>query len=364
MDGDSNAGVTAVETLSFRNLADQRLELPAGLTVLYGPNGAGKTNILEAVFFALTGVSFRPGSDRDAVCFGERTARAELSLSGPGPRRLMASVDRAGERRHLADGGPVTGSRPLVSVFLPDRLALVKGPPAHRRAHLDRFFAALWPARGELRARFGRALAQRNALVSRIRAGLAGSEALEAWDAKLSAEAEPLIAARAQVAEALREPFGRIAAGLGLEDAELRYRPRFAGSAAELAGRLAALRAEDLGRAYTSFGPQLDDLDLRLGERSLRRFGSQGQQRAALLALLFAERAVLIDAGRPAPLMLLDDVMSELDADRRSLLVQTLEGDGQALITATEHEHVPGARPSARIAVASGRAAPGLAAAA
>lgn len=348
----------SVETHSFRNLADATIPLGAGPTVLHGQNGAGKTNILEAVYFGLTGVSFRAGNGRDAIRHEARTARAELEVAGPRPSRLLASVDRAGERRHLLDGGPVSGARPLVSVFLPDRLALIKGPPAHRRAHLDRFCTALWPARAELRARYGRALAQRNALVSRILAGLSGDGALEAWDAKLAAEAEPLIKARAEAAGALAPFFEALASSLGLPGAELRYRPRFEGGAAELMAELERLRAEDLGRAYTSLGPQLDELELRLDGRALRRFGSQGQQRAALLALLFAERAVLIDFGRPPPLMLLDDVMSELDPRRRELLVETLAPAGQTLITATEPGHVPGVGVAARIEVSEGRATP------
>ncbi len=119
---------------------------------------------------------------------------------------------------------------------------------------------------------------------------------------------------------------------------------------AELEGR----RAADLGRAYTSYGPQLDEVELRIGGRTLRRFGSQGQQRVALLALLFAERAALLAAGRPAPLMLLDDVMSELDPEHRELLVDTLADSGQALITATEPGHVPGSEVATRIAMREG----------
>ena len=358
--------VGAVECRAFRNLADGQTRISDGVTVVCGPNGAGKTNLLEAVYFGLTGRSFRAGNDRDMIRFGEQGARVELELP-PDGSRLLAALDRSGERRHLLAGRPLAGSpgeRPLVSVFHPDRLQLVKGSPAHRRAHLDRLCGAVWPARADLRSRFGRTLAQRNALVQRIRAGLGAADSLPSWDERLAAEAEPLMEARADAVAALAMPVARIAAELGLPETEISYRPRAEGGRDQITAELAERRATDLGRAYTSYGPQLDEVELRLGERPLRRFGSQGQQRLALLALLFAERVVLIDAGRAPPLMLLDDVMSELDPAHRELLVSLLGSEGQAVLTATEAAHVP-SREASFIEVADGvvTAAPTLRAA-
>jgi DNA replication and repair protein RecF len=358
--------VGGVECRGFRNLDDGTTAIADGVVVVCGPNGAGKTNLLEAVYFGLTGRSFRAGNDRDMIRFGEEGARVELDLTVSGSR-LLAAIDRSGERRHLLAGRPLAGEpdeRPLVSVFHPDRLQLVKGSPAHRRAHLDRLCGAIWPARVDLRRRFGRTLAQRNALVQRIRAGLGGAESLPSWDERLAAEAEPLMQARAEAVDALARTYTELADGLGLPEAEISYRPRASGGGEELAAELARRRTEDLGRAYTSYGPQLDEVELRLGGRALRRFGSQGQQRLGLLALLFAERAALMDAGRAAPLMLLDDVMSELDPAHRDLLVSRLGTGGQAVITATEAAHVPG-RDATTIEVAAGTitAAPALRAA-
>ncbi len=352
--------IGAVECRGFRNLADARIELRDGIAVVHGPNGAGKTNLLEAVCFGLVAHSFRAGNDRDLIRFGADSARVELELSGHDGASLLAALDRAGERRHRLDGRPLSGApgeRPLLSVFHPDRLQLIKGAPAHRRAHLDRLCAALRPARSDLRGRFGRTLAQRNALVARVRAGLATEESLASWDARLASEAEPLMEARAEAVAALEGPFAGHAEELGLPSVEIAYRPRAEGGREALLGELERRRAADLGRAYTSYGPQLDEVELRIDGRTLRRFGSQGQQRIALLALLFAERAALLAAGRAAPLMLLDDVMSELDPEHRQLLVSTLADSGQALVTATEPGHVPESEGALRIAMSEGSTA-------
>jgi DNA replication and repair protein RecF len=229
-----------------------------------------------------------------------------------------------------------------VAVFAPDRLTLIKGAPAERRAHLDGFIAARWSARSQLRWRYGQALAQRNALLSRLAGGAGSAADLGVWDAGLVAAAAPLIEARAEAVAELAGPFAEAADELGLEGgAELEYAPRAQGSAAELRAGLEERREQDIRLGRSSWGPHLDELKLSAAGRSLRRYGSQGQQRAALLALLFAEREVLLAARRVIPLLLLDDVMSELDPGRRERLVARLRGGGQVLITAADEESVP-----------------------
>jgi DNA replication and repair protein RecF len=341
--------VTAVEARPLRSLEDVRVEPGPGITSLVGPNGIGKTNLLEALYFGLTGRSFRTSDRRELIPFGAPLARAEVLVGDEDGtrRRLLASVSRAEGRRHLLDGSPADPAtlarhRPPVAVFSPDRLTLVKGPPGERRAHLDLFVAARWPSRSELRQRYGQALAQRNALLSRLADGYASAGELDVWDATLADAAAPLIAARAEAVEELAPPFAATAEELGLEGvASIAYAPRAAGSAAELREGLKERRDADLKLGRCSWGPHLDELKISLDDRALRRYGSQGQQRAALLALLFAERDALLEARRVAPLMLLDDVMSELDPDRRGRLVERLQRGGQALITAADEESVP-----------------------
>ena len=341
--------VTAVEARPLRSLEQARIELGPGILSLVGPNGVGKTNLLEALYFALTGRSFRTGDRRDLIPFGGSFARAEATVRNEDgiEARLLASVSRSEGRRHLLDGSaadPATlaRSRPPVAVFSPDRLALIKGPPAERRAHLDRFLAARWPSRGDLRQRFGQALAQRNALLARLAAVHGAPDQLDVWDVTLAEAAAALVAARDEAVAELSAPFSQAADELGLEGgARIEYAPRAAGSAAEIRAGLAKRREADLRLGRSSWGPHLDEIKIDVGGRSLRRYGSQGQQRAALLALLFAERDALLEARRVVPLLLLDDVMSELDPGRRQRLVERLASGGQALITAAAEDSLP-----------------------
>jgi DNA replication and repair protein RecF len=263
------------------------------------------------------------------------------------------------------DGAPVERlldvlDRPLVSVFLPDRLELIKGAPALRRAHLDQVVAALWPARVAARRAYVQALAQRNALIARIRAGRGSRDALGAWNAQLARHGIALMADRGGAVDALAEPFARLAGELGLSGAPaIAYKPRSRATEVDaLAAELAERTERDLERGFTSHGPHRDDVAVTRDGRDLRAYGSQGQQRLALLALLLAEREA-IAATRSAPaLMLLDDVMSELDRDRRRRLVDLLRADaGQSVITTTDLEHVPGATDAGvtRLGVAEGR---------
>ena len=342
--------VTAIEARPLRSLDRLRIELEPGIVSLVGPNGVGKTNLVEALYFALTGRSFRTSDRRDLIPFGASLARAEATVRDADglERRLLASVSRAEGRRHLLAGSPadpttLARSRPPVAVFAPDRLILIKGPPSERRAHIDGFAAARWPARSELRKRYGQALAQRNALLSRLGAGIGSPAGLAIWDASLADAAAPLIAARAEAIAELSAPFAATAGELGLEAATLGYAPRAAGSADELRAGLEERREQDIRLGRSSWGPHLDEFKFEAGARSLRRYGSQGQQRAALLALLFAEREVLLAARRVTPLLLLDDVMSELDPGRRERLVSRLGDGGQVLITAADEESLPAA---------------------
>jgi DNA replication and repair protein RecF len=359
--------VVSVEMRDFRTYHRALAELGEGLTVVHGPNGAGKSNLLEAIYFACTGRSHRTRNDRELIRFGADATRVTVRVLADGlPHELSVGYGNAEGgpvKRMTFDGAPVermldVPDRPLVSVFLPERLDLLKGPPSLRRAHLDQVIGALWPGRTETRRAYSRALAQRNALLGRVRAGRTSESALSSWERELASKGIALAADRAQAIELLAEPFGRRAGELGLTgEAGLEYRPR--SKAADVDAFVAELeerRPGDLERGFTGHGPHRDELALLRDGRELRVYGSQGEQRLALLALLLSEREVLARERGRTPLMLLDDVMSELDAERRELLSGELSAGGQSIVATTDLGHVPGGRSAAvaRLAVSPG----------
>jgi DNA replication and repair protein RecF len=358
--------VVGVRLRDFRSYHDAEALLGDGLTVISGPNGAGKTNLLEALYFGCTGRSCRTANEREVVRFSCPGARVVVRAeSEDGPHELSVGFVPGQAKRMRVDGASVerllaVTDRPLVSVFLPDRLELIKGAPALRRAHLDQFVAALWPARIATRRAYAQTLAQRNALISRVRSGSPARQSLAGWDAQLAGHGIALMRDRRQAVELMADSFCRVSEALGLDGAPaLAYRPRSrAKEPQELVEELIERLETDLERGFTGHGPHRDDLATVREGRDLRTYGSQGQQRLALLALLLAERETIATQRDGTPLMLLDDVMSELDRARRQALVELLRaGGGQSVITTTDIDHVPGGGEATvtRLAVFDGR---------
>jgi DNA replication and repair protein RecF len=358
--------VVRVSMRDFRSYHGAQADFGSGLTVITGPNGAGKTNLIEALYFGCTGRSCRTSNERELVRFGERATRVVVAAEGDdGAHELAVGFIPGEPKRMRVDGAAVermveVSERPLMSVFMPDRLELIKGPPALRRAHLDQLVAALWPARVRTRRAYAQSLAQRNALIARIRAGGGGRSSLNTWDAQLAGHGFSLMKDRREAVSALSEAFGRICRDLGLDGSpEVAYRPRSkASTPTELEAELLAAVDADLERGFTGHGPHRDELTTRRQGRDLRAYGSQGQQRLTLLALLLAEREALAARRQTPPVMLLDDVMSELDRRRRRALIDLLRSTGgQSVVTATDLEQIPTAEEPgvARLAVSEGQ---------
>jgi len=317
-------------------------------TVLVGANGQGKTNLLEAIFFLTTLKPLRAGRLAELVRFGAQRANVAAEIDGPGGlRRLAVQVDGTGRTAWL-DGkvqerleGYFEG---LAAVcFAPDDLLLVKGSPEGRRRFLDRAAFNRWPAVLTEVRDYLRALRSRNAALR-----TAGADVEESFR-------EPLVRAGARLLVRRRDVVAELSprvdlafreiSGADAPRAQIAYRAagglELAGTEPELADRLGAALAgrcdRDRERGFTSVGPHMDDLSLVLGGRPARVYGSQGQQRAVVLALKIAEieniRALL---GRP-PLLLLDDVSSELDPEKNRFLLGYLRSlDGQAFLTTTD----------------------------
>jgi DNA replication and repair protein RecF len=350
--------VVSVTLRDFRTYARAEVRLGEGLTVLHGPNGCGKSNFLEALYFGCTGHALRTRNDRELVRFGQQATRVAVSVRDGAEQHELTVAYGIGEgaerpvKRMCVDGAVVERMldvevRPLLGVFVPDRLELLKGSPAPRRAHLDRVVAAIWPLRVATRHAYARALVQRNALLAGIRAGRASRSALPTWDHELARHAIALREDRERVVDLLCERFAARAALLGLSgEVAMRYRPRsHAADVEEFVAELQERLPGEIERGFGSHGPHRDELALLRDGRELRSYGSQGELRLALLALLLAERAVLGEHRGRTPLLLLDDVMSELDPQRRELLAGELAGAGQSVIATTDLAHVPTSAP-------------------
>ena len=302
-----------------------------------GPNGVGKTNLLEALHVGAQGFSPRTRAEPRLIRFGEDAARVrlsgrnrdavfetEVSMAPPQAKRirLNGAALEAGDELRL---------RLSALAFTPDRLAVVKGGPIVRRAYLDRMLGRLFPARAKLPADYGRAVAQRNAALRRARAGESSVDAVEPWTAQVADLGDDLDRARAELVETLAAGFAEYAGDLGLAAAAITYEAQGL-TRAELDARL----DRDLDRGTTGVGPHLRDAAITAGGRDLRAFGSQGEQRTAVLALVLAEAGSLGERRGEPPLLLLDDVFSELDRRRGEALLQLLPASGQAVLTATE----------------------------
>jgi DNA replication and repair protein RecF len=307
-----------------------------------GENGAGKTNLLEALHVGTQGFSPRTRNDAQLVRFGAEAGRIELTGDRSGSKLEIELTLRPGEaKRAQLNGAPLRAAEQLRAeiatlVFTPDRLVVVKGGPAARRAYFDRTLGRLFPARATVPAEYAAAVAQRNAALRRVAIGVSSREAVMPWTQKVGELGETLVGARAETLDALRGLFSARAEELGLPGGELGYEAE-APSLAALEGRF----EEDLERGTTGIGPHRDEIEIRAGGRDLRRFGSQGEQRLAVLSLLLAEAELLSERGPAPPLLLLDDVLSELDGRRRRALAERLSGTGQTLVTATGASALP-----------------------
>jgi DNA replication and repair protein RecF len=316
--------------------------LRSGIVLAVGPNGAGKTNLLEALHVGTQGFSPRTRRESRLVRFGKEAAGVTVAgTRAAAPIEVDVELRRNGGKRVALNGAPLRTmdelrTRIATLVFIPERLAIVKGSPSLRRAYFDRVLTRLQPARAALPSDYAAALGQRNTALRRVAARVSARDALEPWTARVAMLGEQLSEARGQVISVLAGPFAARARELGLPEARLMHECA-AVSAEDLDARL----ERDLERGWTGAGAHLEDIGIASEERDLRTYGSQGEQRIAVLALLLAEAELLTERGPAPPLLLLDDVLSELDADRRAALAGRIGAWGQALVTATSASALP-----------------------
>ena len=384
--------VTTLHLQNFRNYADLTLALSPSLNIFLGPNAQGKTNLLEAVYYASLTHSHRTRQDHDLIRFQKPAALLQLAFSRAGvPSRLDIRIPAQGRRKILLNGQPVR-PRELIGtlntvLFSPEDLALIKGAPAGRRRFLDRELSQASPAYYHELLTYNHLLQQRNTLLKRMHENHSSPTLLDPWDPQLAASAAKIAAKRQDAVQKLQTLANTMQQSISgdAETLALAYEfhgaegtPTLASVAAEnertcleapadtmnateavnpavsaasdvtrdlelwYNKRLEARRSLDILRGVTSVGPHRDDLALTVNGIDLRAYGSQGQQRTGALALKLAELEFLHEETGEYPILLLDDVMSELDAGRRRALLAFLAREKiQTIITATDAAYFP-----------------------
>ena len=361
--------ISHVQLTNFRSYETCALAPCEGVNVLLGDNGQGKTNVLEALYLCCTGRSHRTRQDRELIRWGTDFAsvkveaqrrdgshQVEIVLPAMGRRKLKIAGQEASKSGELM--GHVTGV-----LFSPEDLRTVKDGPAERRRFVDMALSQIRPAYYYVLQRYARALKQRNEVLKAANLQPALLSTLDSWDEQLAAAGAELTRQRQAYIARLNAAAGETHREIsdGRERLEIRYAPsvRHGDEVQENLDALFAARENDLRRMTTSVGAHRDAVLMLIGDRDVRAFGSQGQQRTAALAMRLAELRVMGEVMEEPPMLMLDDVMSELDPSRRRQLVGHLKGI-QTFITCTDVDDLAGAEVGRIWRVKEGRLEDGL----
>jgi DNA replication and repair protein RecF len=343
-----------ISLLDLRGYASLEASFGPGPHIVWGPNAAGKTTLLEAMILLAWGRSHRTATDGELIRWGTDLARIEGRV---GQVTIEVAIVRAGSgsagRKRIRVNGLARRASGLAGLlrtvmFAPEEMLLVAGSPSLRRAVIDQLAAAGSPAYADALSTYGRTLQQRNSLLRSIREDGASRAELRYWDAAFLDTGGAIVAERRRLLEVLAGPLAAAHAEIAPEEAAagrlaLRYETNAPPQPGEtprdaLARRLIETAEKEVWNGTTLVGPHRDDLVFELDGRDLATFASRGQQRTAILALKLAELDVVTALdGRP-PLLLLDDVFSELDPERRSHLVRRIAALPQAFVTTTTRD--------------------------
>jgi DNA replication and repair protein RecF len=344
--------VRGLRLTDLRNYERAEVAFDEGLNLVVGANGRGKTNLLEAIYVASSSASYRPGGNRSLIRWGcerafmnldaavsARSVRIDVEVSSTGAIRTL--INRA------APHGSLLESALAVVLFSPDDLAIVQGPPEGRRRFLDHAAARIRPRALATRREFERVLRQRNGLLKAAQSNPKALSSLDTWDEQFIEKGSALVEVRLQTLEKLRPQASKYQAAVsgGASEVGMAYAASWADRLddphSELASALEASRSSDLDRGVSLVGPHRDDVEITLAGSDARIYSSQGEQRTIALALRLAEHDVVKDERGQEPVLLLDDVFSELDDSRRGHLAEAVAGTGQAIVTATSAEGLP-----------------------
>lgn len=330
--------VKEIELLNFRNYESQKIQFHEKANIITGNNAQGKTNLLESLYLMSLGKSFRTNRESDFIRFGKEFARAKGTFDRQGRTLEIEFLFQPGQRQTKIDGIKITKHIELLEqvymvVFSPEDLKIVKEEPEKRRKFLDREICQVKPIYWRNLSRYKKILLQRNHLLKKESIQ---EEELAVWDEELVRYGVKVIEERKRFLEILH----RISSGIhhkiteGKESLILTYEPHVS-SEEEFRDLLTNRRKVDLIRRTTTVGPHKDDFRIEANGIDLRNFGSQGQQRTAALALKLAEILLIQEETGETPILLLDDVLSELDQERQRHLIEALQ-DVQLFLTTTE----------------------------
>ncbi len=338
--------VKKLDVKDYRNAAARTVEFSDGRNAFVGPNARGKTNLLEAVYFAGVGKSFRTPRDRELI--KSDAERAYISVAADkecGRETVKIVIDRTANKRVAVNDVPISRMSELMGVcpvvlFCPDGLKIIKEAPADRRRFMDIALCQVSKAYFAALSRYDKILQSRNRL---LKSGGANDNTLAPWDELLATEGARIVKSRRGYVKRLQIPTAERHAFLtgGAETPELEYEGAEGDGAEEIKAALSAAlkrdRESDLRLKYTHSGPHKDDIKIKVNGVDIRTYGSQGQQRTVALAMKLAEMQLLTDVLGTSPVLLLDDVFSELDSTRREKLLAALDGF-QTVITATDDD--------------------------
>lgn len=345
--------VTKIHVEKFRNMPSLTLSPCPGINVIYGNNAQGKTNLVEAIWLFTGAKSFRGAKDREMVEIGAEQAQIHVEFWG-GFRHQTADLTIGAQKTVQLNEIPLESPAKLAGhfyavVFSPSHLSLIKDGPVFRRKFLDTALCQIIPKYEVNLKEYHRVLDQRNALLKDLERFPQLQDTLEIWDHHLAKTGAWLMYCRFQYIKRMEPVAHEVYAGISKEKEELSLHLESSiGANMDMTREelyllfcdcLKRNRSSDIAKRATGFGPHRDDLDLQVNHLPVKLYGSQGQQRSCVLALKMAECSIIEELTEETPIILLDDVMSELDSERRSYLLNRIQGR-QVFVTCCDQESV------------------------
>ena len=346
--------ISKLTNKNYRNLKDGLFEFQNGINYIYGKNAQGKTNLLESIWMFTGARSFRKTKDCDIINFDEEFAKLNGELFFEKRDQKISVNFSMGKRKIFLNDIPQKYPTSMIGkfrvvLFTPLHLSLIKDGPENRRKFLDAAICQLKPSYTKILASYNQNLKQRNALLRQISKNGKKDQSLEIWDSKLARIGTKILESRMEYFSLLSPMVTKIYEEISSEKEtlNLKYISTVTKKTAseinlkdlesDFLSRLADYLNSDLKQGFTSVGPHKDDLEIIIGKKSLKLFGSQGQQRSAVLSLKLSESEILEQSLCDPPVILLDDVMSELDISRQKYVINKLEGK-QTFITGCDKE--------------------------